>query len=217
MKNFILESLNTLKLQKEFYIVAAFSKANKDRNYIINNINNIICSTQIVPYTSISHRAVTRLEFFNLNNMNLYIVKGYTGLVKPIHSSISDHTTDALVDRRINIIDYTYPLFFTEINLKNIFESNSFDLDNTYFLFHQTLWLYIVSLFRMFNYQVQGGNLTLRHMWSPVQEELAKFMFTFELKAARGFHSKFNPILASKIDYTSEAGKEHYETIKKII
>ena len=206
--------LSKFKLHKNFYILAHFSQATED---LINlkepntKFKYLVYSIQIIPYTSLSKAAVTRLKFFNLPYINIIQIRDYfkTPEGRPLQWEYTDDSTDK---NWIRIAQYSYPDFFNEELLHFFF--NSENLDRTYFLFHSSLWFIILSYFRNNNYILSGGSLQNRGICSPLHQRMCRFLEIYELECPRGYHGKLSPILKSQIDFKSEFGKEKYEEIK---
>ena len=135
MKNFIQQIIT---MHKNFYILAVFSHL--DNNWTNNkNLNvkyGITYCNQIIPRSSLRRQSVTKLHQYGTEYMKIIIVSDYTGLAKPyLVDTIRDYNGNF---NRIDVVKYTYPLFFNEINLINLFSENNKTLDNTYFLFSRT-------------------------------------------------------------------------------
>jgi hypothetical protein len=72
--------LKTHKLHENFYILASFSNVTEGLLKINDkNTKNkyLVYSIQIIPYTTLSIAAVTRLKHYNLQYINIIQVKDY--------------------------------------------------------------------------------------------------------------------------------------------
>jgi hypothetical protein len=209
--------LKTHNLHENFWILASFSNVTdgllkiKDKN--IKN-KYLVYSIQIIPYTTLSIASVTRLKHYNLPYINIIQVKDYlkTQEGRPLQWEYTDDSTDK---NFIRIAQYTYPDFFVEELLDMFFKSES--LDRTYFLFHSSLWLIILTYFKYNNYILSQGSTKIRGICSEVHRRTSRFLDLYQLDNVRGYHGKLSPILKNKIDFTSDVGKEKYEEIIALI
>src|SRR5436190_22037497 len=102
-----------------FYVLVSFSHAcsdlqdskEKDSKY-----KYLIYSTQIFPHNNINERYVTRLEFFKLHHINLYMIEDYTVGATPITRTIVDDFTGK---NEMRIFQITYLYFFNKIILES--------------------------------------------------------------------------------------------------
>jgi len=66
--------------------------------------------------------------------------------------------------------------FFTEKNLQNCMFSSA--MNNTIFVFHNLQYRSVVNKFATFNYIISGGSNNKKHILSPVQLRLARFIIS---------------------------------------
>jgi hypothetical protein len=222
---FIKDVIETLlkykKLHENFYILASFSNVTegllkiKDKN---TKNKYLVYSIHIIPYTTLSKAAVTRLKFYNWPYINIIMIRDYfkNPEGRPLQWQYTDDSTDK---NFIRIAQYTYPDFFVEELLDFFFfKSDNLDnLDRTYFLFHSSLWFIILAYFRNNNYILSQGSTKIRGVCSEVHRRTNRFLDLYQLDIVRGYHGKLLPLIKEKIDFTSEFGKEKYEEIKSLI
>jgi len=153
MNNLINNILHSHNFHKNFYILATFSHLSENiTNLKAKDIKfDIIFSNQIIPQSSLKRSCVNRLSFYKkMNYIKIILISGYdfgghnhnlngghnkSISIQPISSFIEDYKNKS---NYIELIKYTYPMFFNEENLLNLFSINNKSLNSTYFLFSQT-------------------------------------------------------------------------------
>jgi len=228
----IQQTLKNANIKHEFFIVASLSHASVDR--IVNKIGDfkhIIYSSMVVPQALITPSMLTiaanRLNLFDTYSLRLIIVTGYT-LDKPYSYTIANNSE--YIDKfssfsnntnrgSIEVITISYFEFFNRGFLDFVFRPKNKDeenkLETTYFLFHNTLIIFIIALFKLHNYNITGGHLTKRNSLSPIEVNLSRFYHLFRLKTImRSFHGEFELALSTKGQFFDAFGLNLLEGIK---
>jgi hypothetical protein len=142
---------------------------------------------------------------------------------------IGDDVTEIKINKIGNSIsnDYiaiSYPekFFFTEKNIREVYIKNK-NIHQFIFLFKNRDYFGIVANLALFNIIISGGSNTKKHILSPIQLRLSRFLIAFlsitGKSVVNSFHNKRKEGQA-KVDWTSKTGKllisELIEKIDKI-
>lgn len=117
------------------------------------------------------HKILLIMIYPNSNNIDLQFEKH---ICEYSNRSKYPHIT-------FDVQNINYKDFFTKENLNSlILPKNDTKYDYKICLFFATNWSYLLSDFRLFNIVISGGSNTKRHMLSPLQNKLSKFIACYE-------------------------------------
>lgn len=123
MKQIIQKLLRTANFNENFYILAYLTKATKPENKK-GELLDIFCCTQVIPHHTLNKLVVSRLNTYNVNHLRIIVVKGFELTDKAKFTETKDYNSNTSLDsvnHVIEIFEFTYPLFFSPLVLREIF------------------------------------------------------------------------------------------------
>jgi hypothetical protein len=187
---------------KTIYTIISFSAPR-----LIKDSYNLIASSH---YLSVFHKE--NISSFNLVKRLDMLYDGNLQIVV-ISNDITEFNSKKISDSISNdfmLFKYPAELFFTKDKMEELLIKNK-NINQFIFMFHNRDYGDIVKNFAFFNIIVSGGSNTKKHILSPIQLRLARFLIAIlpltGSNVVNSFHSnreKQTPMF----DYTSKEGKE---------
>lgn len=191
------------KNKRSFYTIISFSFPR-----LINGSYNIIASSHYTdnsldPYNITPDMLAKRLDLlFNIPLKIIYINSKFKKVnINKIGNSIN---------KKFSVIDIPSELFFKKDVIEKILIQNK-KIHHFIFVFKNLDYREIVFKLAHFNIIISGGSNNKKHILSPIQLRLARFLIAFLPLTgpivANSFHSNREG-KSSTIDYTSKEAKE---------
>jgi len=185
----------------------------------IKNMKNLIASSILLDL-KIS-KELTKSEIVNyfwlLGIRKLIIIKVVKGESEELFTRIGNSPTSD-----IGIFTTSYIKLFRNNLLRDQVLNNTQLSNKIVFLFEDSSWNEIVSIFRFNNILISGGSSSKRHLLSPLQLRLSRILLPLELNRSYNlsktindsFHSNSMDIYGTAEDLTSEEAENKYQEVK---
>jgi DNA-dependent RNA polymerase-like protein len=203
-----------MKKIDNLYVVAAISAPSFDNK---KKYYNIFASTYVLDNIGFLSNEIelNRLELILLKNMYIIFVT-FDSFEK---EELKFHEIYTSNNKTIQVISISHKKLFNEGFLKKLMlnkeiKSNYFQND-IIFIFEGYIWSSIVGFFRWNNFIVSGGSNTKRHMLSPVQLRLSRFLIAFQLDVPDTFHSENKLYTRVGLDFTTKLVEKIFTESKK--
>lgn len=175
---------------KLFYTIMTITKPKKDDN---NEFYSSIISSYFIE-----DKSIFNIDPYNLyDNLSKYFNESLNILF--IDRNFNEMNEYKLSEKEAQIlgIDYhvyeiPYTIFFTEEIIQKIINDNN-NMNNIVFVFVNIDYFEIKSNFALFKLIISGGSNNKKHILSPIQYKLARFILAIssnsELEVTNSYHS----------------------------
>lgn len=174
-----------------FYTIMVFTQPKNLKN--LENNYSSITSSFITNNLPINFDLIKKLSKLYSTIKIIYVVKELNELN---HEKVDENLVN------IELISIPYLDFFSEEGIDNYIINNLY-LDDTIFIFKNELYHNICKNLALNNLVISGGSNTMKHILSPIQVRLARFIISInnKLDIAKSFHDNLNNFNKSKINY----------------
>jgi len=195
--------MNNNNNNKTFSTIISFSFPR-----LIKGSYNIIASSHYLgtifePYRDTPDMLAKRLETFFDSTLKIVIIAN--DLTKLSTSKIGDSISNDFM-----IFNFPSELFFSTISIEEILIKNK-SIHQCIFIFKDRDYRDIVSNLALFNIIVSGGSNTKKHILSPIQLRLARFLIAIYPMTGSNVANSFHPDRIGKTsgyDWTTKKAKE---------
>lgn len=201
--------MTNLQTQNQFFTAIVFSLSKEIKNLI----HLIACSHYITKKPDINDKTlIERLELLHAKKLTII--------------QISDNEIPILEPRKISNSLET-DLIIHHISARNFFQKEILEKllvynkeNSKYFIyiFHNISYREIVDILRSFNIIVSGGSVTKRHIFSPLQLRLARFIIGIngldDSEVIESFHNLDIEKFKINKDLTTKESKIYYSKIQ---
>ena len=192
--------------KRSFYTIISFSFPR-----LIKGSYNIIASSHYLgtifePYKFTSDMLAKRLETFFDNTLKIVFIANESPKISTI--KIGDSIYNDFI-----IIDIPSESFFSTDIIEKILIKNK-KIHQFIFIFKDRDYRDIVSNLALFNIIISGGSNTKKHILSPIQLRLARFLIAFLPMTGSNVVNSFHPDRIGKTsgyDWTTKEAKEVIE------